>query len=199
MVRFDTQEPIRMRHAAVTIACALMLSACNEAAEVSARNASVEQVAEQVRTATKDEMFIRPGKWQSKVTIEDVSMPGIPPEMAQQMKAMIAQREQQTPEQCLTEETAREEFFGGKNNACRYEHFNMSGGKIDAKMRCQANGATQIMAMNGTYSPDSYSMRMATRSEAAAGAAGGMEMKMRVDSKRIGDCGAQAGGSTAGG
>lgn len=185
-----------MRHAAVTIACALALTACDGApeAEVSARNASVEQVAEQVRTATKDKMFIRPGKWQSKISIEEVSMPGLPPEMAQQMKAMIAQREQQSPEQCLTEENTREEFFGGKNDACRYDHFNMSGGKIDAKMRCQANGATQVMAMDGTYSPESYSMRMTTSSEGAPGPAGGMEMKMRVESRRIGECDAKAGG-----
>jgi hypothetical protein len=188
-----------MKHAAVLIACALPLAACNDGGqpEVEARNASVAEVAEQVRTATKEEMFVRPGKWQSQITVEEISMPGIPPEMAQQMKAMIAQREKQSAEQCLTEENARrpkEEFFAGKNNACRYDHFKMGGGKIDAKMRCQASGVTQIMEMDGTYSPESYTMRMATRSDGGQGAAGGMQMRMRVESKRIGECDAKAAG-----
>lgn len=187
-----------MRYAAVLIACALPLAACTEAGqpEVDARNASVEEVAEKVRTATGEEMFVRPGKWQSKVTIEDVSMPGVPPEMAERMKAMVAQHGKQPSEHCLTKENARrpkEEFFAGKNDACRYDRFQMGDGKIDAKMRCQASGATQIMEMDGTYSPESYTMRMATRSD-GAGRAGGMQMKMRVESKRIGECDAKAGG-----
>jgi hypothetical protein len=142
-------------------------------------------------------MFVRPGKWQSQITVEEISMPGMPPEMAQQMKAMIAQREKQSSEQCLTEENVRrpqEEFFAGKNNACRYDHFQMGGGKIDATMRCKASGVTQVMEMDGTYSPESYTMRMATRSDGGQGPAGGMEMRMRVESKRIGECDAKAAG-----
>lgn len=176
---------------------ALSLAACNSEpeAEVSARNASVEEVAQKVREATGgDEMFVRPGKWQSKVTIEDISMPGMPAEMAEQMKAAIAQNQERSSETCLTEEQARrpkEEFFAGKNNACRYEHFEMGGGKIDAKMRCSQGGATQIMEMDGSYSPESYEMRMSTKAEAGQGPAGAMTMRMRVDSKRVGECDAQ--------
>ena len=186
-----------MKMVIIPIAC-LLLIACNREPEVDARNASVEEVAEKVRTATRDEMFVRPGKWQSQVTIEEISMPGMPPEMAQQMKAMISQREKQGSEQCLTEEDARrpkEEFFAGKaNNACRYDRFQMGSGKIDATMRCQAKGVTQIMEMDGTYSAESYTMRMATRNDGGQAGAGGMEMRMRVESKRIGECDAKPAG-----
>ena len=178
-----------MRSAAVLTLCAALV-ACSNEPEVDARNATPEEVASQVREATDDEQFVRPGKWQSKVTIEQLEMPGMPPEMADNMKKMMAQHQERTTESCLTEEEAKrpkEDFFAGKDNNCRYEHFTMGGGKIDAKMRCSADGgASQVMEMAGTYSPESYQMRMATRTEGAG--TPGMTMKLKVDSTRIGAC-----------
>ena len=182
-----------MRLPALTAATLLAasLAACGSEPDVDARNASVEEVAEQVRSANSDQLFVRPGKWQSRVTIEDISLPGMPAEMVEQMKTRIAQQGQQNFESCLTEEEARrpqEDFFAGKNNQCRYDHFTMGDGKIDARMRCEQGGATQVMEMDGTYSPDSYAMRMSTSTQGGEGATGAMTMKMRVDSKRIGAC-----------
>lgn len=179
----------------VLLACAASLAGCDREPAVDARNASVEEVAEQVRDAAGgSELFVRPGKWRSEVTIEEVSMPGLPPEMAERMKAMVAQNQTRSFESCLTEEEARrpkEEFFAGKSNACRYDHFTMDGGKIDAKMRCEQQGVTQVMQMAGTYAPDSYRMRMSTSTEGGpAGSA--LTMRMRVDSKRVGQCGETA-------
>ena len=177
--------------------CALPLAACNSEPEVSARNASVEEVAEKVRDASggKD-LVIRPGKWQSTVTVEDISMPGMPPEMAKQMQSAIAQNRERSSEMCVTEEQARrprEEFFGGASKACRYERFEMSGGKIDATMRCAQDGITQVMEMAGSYSPESYEMRMSTKAEGAQGPAAAMTMRMRVVSRRVGECDSTAG------
>ena len=54
----------------------------------------------------------------------------------------------------------KEDFFAGKNNDCRYDHFTMGGGKIDAAMHCGGkDGESQVMQMAGTYSPDSYQMQ----------------------------------------
>ena len=92
---------------------------------------------------------------------------------------------------CLTEEDVKQpegKFFTG-NDQCRYDHFTMSGGKIDAAMRCDATGGgTQVMTMKGNYSPESYSMRMEMKTSGGQGAAGAMTMRMRVDSKRVGAC-----------
>ena len=173
----------------VLLACLAPLAGCGSEPEVDARNASVEEVAEQVSSAAGNGQFVvRPGKWQSQVTIEQIEMPGMPAEMAERMKGMMAENQQRNFESCLTEEEARkpkEGFFAGSNNNCRYDHFTMSGGKIDARMRCEQQGVTQVMAMQGTYSPDSYQMRMSTSTE---GGAQGMTMRMRVDSKRVGPC-----------
>ena len=175
-----------MNKIALVIACTLPLAACNSEPEVSAENASAEDVAQQVRDAGGAGAFVNPGKWQSTVTIEEMSIPGMPPEAAAQMKGMAGR--QQTHETCLTAEEAKrpkEDFFNAGKN-CRYERFDMGGGKIDAVMKCSEGGGTHTMTMNGTYSGDRYDMRMAM--EAGAGGEQGMGMKMRVEARRVGEC-----------
>ena len=180
--------------AAALLACALPLAACNSEPEVSATNASVEEVADKVADAGAGANFIRAGKWSSTVTMEEVSAPGMPPELAERMKGATGAAAGKTYESCLTEEEAKapkEDFFAGKNASCRYDHFNMGGGKIDAKMRCSQGGMSQVMEMAGTYGPERYQMRMATKMEGAGGPVEGMTMKMRVDAKRVGVCDAK--------
>lgn len=181
-----------MRYATILLAAAFPLAACSQEPEVDARNASVEEVAEQVREAGESDRFIRAGQWVSTVTIDEVNAPGMPPQATQQMRSMMGEGRQF--ESCLTEADARrprEDFFAGTNDQCRYEHFTMRAGKIDARMRCAQGDVTQVMEMDGSYSPDSYEMRMATRLEGAPEPASGMTMKMRVEAKRIGECTAE--------
>ncbi len=180
-----------MKPAAVLLACALPLAACSTEPEVSARNATVEDVAEQVADASGGDSFVRPGKWRSRVQIEEFELPGAPPAAASAMRNM--QERAQVHESCLTAEQAKrpkEDFFAGSNKNCRYDHFNMGGGKIDAVMNCTGEGMTQTMAMQGTYGPDAYQMRMSMKAD--SGPAGGMTMKMRVDAKRVGECDGKA-------
>jgi hypothetical protein len=184
-----------MRHAAVLIACALTMGACNKSPEVKARNATPAEVAEQVRASGGDQSLIHPGLWESKVTIEKLEMPGMPPEMAGRMKTMMAQNQEHDFKSCVTAEDVKkpkEDFFAGKNNECRYDHFTMGGGKIDAEMHC---GKGQIMKMAGTYSPDSYQMQTSMIAAADKGdeGPGGMNMQMRIESKRVGECSAKQG------
>jgi hypothetical protein len=180
---------------AVALVPLIFLAACGPEPDVDARNASVDEVAEEVRKAGNSERFIGPGRWVSTVTFEEMTAPGMPPQAAEQMKQMMGQGQQF--ESCLTEEEAdrpSEEFFAGSSNdQCRYEHFTMGNGKIDAKMRCEQGGVTQVMAMEGSYSPDSYQMRMTTSFEGAPEPASEMRMRMRIDAKRAGECEAAAG------
>jgi len=105
---------------------------------------------------------------------------------------MMAQNQPKASRSCLTPEDVKkpkEDFFAGQNKGCRYDRFTMGDGKIDAVMRCGGEQATQVMHMAGTYSPDSYQMKMSSKVEAAAkGAEGSMEMRVRVDARRIGEC-----------
>lgn len=183
-----------MNRLAVAIACAVPLAACNSEPEVNARNASVEDVANQLAEAGGSESFVRPGQWRAQITIEQFDIPGAPPEAATAMRGMTGKP--QVHESCLTPEQARrpkEDFFAGAGKNCRYHHFDMSGGKIDAMMNCTGEGMAQTMTMKGTYGPDDYQMQMAMKADApAAGPAGEMTMKMRVEARRIGDCDGKA-------
>lgn len=169
------------------------LGACNQGPEVHEKNASVEDVAGKVREATGGQ-FIRAGEWKSTSAIEEMTVPGLSAEESARMKQVMATSGIHEFTTCLTEEDVKQpegKFFTG-NDQCRYDHFTMSRGKIDAAMRCQNGGGVQVMTMTGTYAPDSYQMRMEMKGGGAPGANGAMTMRMRVDSKRIGECSAKS-------
>ena len=173
---------------------ALVLGACNKSPKIDAKNATPAEVAQQVRESGADQSTVRPGLWQSKVTIEKFEVPGMPPEMAGRMKAMMAENQPHDFETCLTAEDVKrpkEDFFAGKKSECRYENFTMGGGKIDATMHC---GKGNTMQMAGTYSPDSYQMQTSMKAAPDRPDAGsGMQMQMRIESRRVGECSAKQG------
>lgn len=179
-----------MNRAILLISLALPLAACGSEPDVDVRNASVEEVANEVAGASRDEeFFVRPGKWRSSMAFEEISAPNMPPRVAEQMKQSMAAR--QSFENCLAPADARrprEDFFTGADKSCRYDHFKMGNGKIDARMRCSQGDTSQLMEMAGTYSPDRYSMRMTTTMQGMPGPAGEMRMRMRVDAERVGEC-----------
>ena len=181
-----------MHRTALVIAGIAALGACNKQPEVKAKNASVAEVAEKVRKAGASESFVRPGMWESKVTIERFDVPGMPAEMAGRMKTMMAQNQEHGFQTCLTAEDVKrpkEDFFAGKNNECRYDHFTMGGGKIDAEMHCGGkHGESQVMQMAGTYSPESYQMQTSMKMKGGETPEGAMAMTMRIEARRAGDC-----------
>lgn len=176
-----------MRAILLAGACGLALTACNQGPEVREENASVAEVAKEVADAGGAASFVRPGRWESKVTIEEMKIPGMSPEAASQMPSFEGRV--QTSLNCLSEEEAKrpkEDFFTGENKNCRYDRFTMAGGKIDAVMKCTQNGGTHTMTMQGSYSPTTYNMRMSMQGEGEGAA--GIAMKMRVDAKHTGQC-----------
>jgi hypothetical protein len=174
----------------ILIAGIAALAACDKGPDVNVKNASVGEVAEKVREAAGSGSLVEPGKWQSKVTVLEVDMPGMPPQFAQRMKETIGKVQATTTETCLTEadvKKPKEDFFAGRSKNCRYEHFTMSGGTIDAAMTCTAQqGGTMTMTVNGTYASDSYDATMAM--DMAGGRQRGMHMKSRIESHRLGEC-----------
>lgn len=179
-----------MKHSLVLVAGAVTLAACNKGPDINVRNAGVGEVAQKVREAAGNESFIAPGKWRTRVTLLDVEIPGMPAQMARQMKESMARMQEHGHESCLTEadvKRPKEDFFAGKSNECRYDHFTMSGGKIDAVMRCEGKGpGAMTMTINGTYSRDSYSADMSM--DVRNGREGGMRMRSRSEARRIGEC-----------
>ena len=178
-----------MKQLYLLVAGAAALAGCDNSPGVHADNASVAEVQNKVAAAGGSERFVRPGRWESKVTVEEMVIPGMSGDVAGQMQASMGKV--QTHATCLTPEEAKrpqEDFFTGDNQSCRYDHFDMSGGKIDAKMKCEQGPSASVMTLKGGYTPDTYDMQMAM--EAGGGGAGsaGMRMKMRVEARRVGEC-----------
>jgi len=182
-----------MKTALCVIASVLTLSACNKGPDVSLKNASVGEVVEKVRESAGDEGFVEPGKWQTKITVLDVNIPGMPPQMAQQMKQSMGKMQEHSYETCLTEadvKRPKEDFFAGRHNECRYDHFTMSGGTIDAVMHCAGKpSGAMTMTIKGTYSRESYEATMAM--DVSGGRDGGMKMQSHSQSHRVGQCTAE--------
>ena len=185
-----------MKYAALIIACALPLAACNKSPQVNEKNASVADVANAVsKSGIAGESFIRAGQWQVKGTLEEMNVPGMPPQAQAEMKRVMGQVQNNSFEYCVTPEEAKHpggKMFTGKDNGnCRYDHFKMGDGKFDAAMRCEGSTRAQVMtmAMNGTYSPDAYTSHVSM--DVQGGPQGSMTMKMRSEAKRIGECTAE--------
>ncbi|MFL6758462.1 DUF3617 domain-containing protein [Sphingomonas sp.] len=171
---------------AVSVLC---LAGCNKGPTVELKNASGNQVSNAVTRSgvmTSGSM-IEPGLWQSKVTVLEMNVPGMPPQYAEKMKQSMAEHRNEGRKHCVTEadvKKPKEDFFGA-DKSCRYGHFTMGGGKIDIQMVCREENMTQTTNMAGTYTPTSYSMDMSSN---GSGPQNGMTMKMHIDAQRVGEC-----------
>jgi hypothetical protein len=179
-----------MKHAVCVIASVICLGACNKGPSVELKNATGTEVAAAVKQSgvMNTESMIEPGLWQSKTDVQEMTMPGMPPEFAAKMKQSMAQSRNETSSHCVTADEVKkpkEGFFGG-DKSCKYQHFTMGGGKIDAQMVCSEEGSTQTTSLSGTYTSTSYAMDVS--STGSGGPQNGMSMKLHVDSKRIGEC-----------
>ena len=179
-----------MKTAVCVLASVLCLTACNKGPEVNLRNATGNQVNQAVRQSgvMSGDSMIRPGLWESKLTIQEMNLPGVPAQYLDRMKQSIAEHRNGSSKHCITEADVRkpkEDFFSGDKN-CKYDHFTMGGGKIDIAMVCHEEDSTQTMSGNGSYTPTSYSIE--TSVNETGGHQNGMAMKMHVDASRVGEC-----------
>lgn len=178
-----------------TIALAVLaLAACNKEPEVKVKNATPEQVAAKVREARAGETRLEPGEWQIVSKLSLVEAQGVPAAAAAQMKT--AMQRSSTDKQCLTPEQVERPnsglFAGRENSRCKYDSFEMSGGKIKAVMHCPgAAGGEMRMTMDGSYAPKSYQVD-ATMDMAMPGEGQKMKMTMQSIGTRLGDCPAGA-------
>lgn len=169
-----------------------LVAGCHKGPEVHADNAIVAEVRDKVQAATANGAgWLKPGAWKATMTMDEMSLPGLPPEAAARMKQVTASAHDM--DSCLTPEQARKpgaDFWGGKEKNCQYDHFDMADGKIDIAMTCSGDAegrGAMTMAMNGRYAPDDYHLAMQSRAETGPGGMGPMTMKMHLDAKRVGD------------
>ncbi|HEY8433000.1 MAG TPA: DUF3617 domain-containing protein [Sphingomicrobium sp.] len=179
-----------MKYAVCVLASVACLTACNKGAEVNLKNATGNQVTEAVKQSgvmTSGQM-VEPGLWESKVTVQEMNIPGMPAQYADKMKQSMAEHRNDASRHCIKPEDVKkpkEDFFGA-DKSCKYDHFTMGGGKIDIAMVCHQEDTTQNMNVSGSYTPTSYSID--TSMTGSGGGQNGMTMKMHVDANRVGEC-----------
>lgn len=158
---------------------------------VALKNASIGEVQSQVAAAQGRGAVFQPGHWEGSVKIVDLALGGmdkLPPAIAERMKAKIASNTRFAS--CLTPEDAadaRKALAEHAQGDCRYEHFTMAGGAIDAALVCSGDGGSHRMTMKGSYTEASYHLVSQSVSERSGGL-GGMSMKMELDARRTGVC-----------
>ncbi|WP_448664887.1 DUF3617 domain-containing protein [Sphingomonas sp. CJ20] len=180
-----------MKHLTFVLPAIAMLAACNSQPTVKAENASVADVA----AATKDAVKLEPGKWETSMQVLSVEGPGLPPQMAEQMKSAKMQK----VETCLTKEQADQppqDMFGAAKN-CTYEKFEMGGGKLEGMLVCKdmpgMPKANMRATMSGNFASTSYDLTSESTMTMPAmpgGPAGGgtVTTKTKIAGKRIGTC-----------
>jgi hypothetical protein len=173
-----------MRPAALMPLACLLLAACGSGDKIDARNEEPAAVAEKVAASG---MTPRPGSWEGTFRITSLDMPGLPPSVREEMnKSMGAAQRHFT---CLTPEQAAKpdaRFFQKAAEGCTYERFVMADGKIDAVMNCTPGSGPTKMAMQGTYNPDTYNLKITGSGEMAKGMS--MNIAMDVTSRHVGAC-----------
>ena len=179
-----------MKHGVCVLASIVCLTACNKGPTVELHNATGNEVAEAMTKAgvMNSDTMVQPGLWQSKATVLEMNMPGIPAQYAAQMKQSIAEHRNETSSHCIKPEDVKkpkEDFFGA-DKSCKYDHFTMGGGKIDVAMVCREEETTMNTQVSGSYTPTSYSIDSSMTG--TGGRENGMSMKMHVDAKRVGEC-----------
>lgn len=102
---------------------------------------------------------IKPGQWETSNVITAIDMPGDPGGVA---KSMVGKTT--VVKSCITAAQAAsgpESLFKATGGKCRYDRFNLAGGRVDAAMSCGPVGMSSTMS--GTMTPTSYQVTGRTK------------------------------------
>ncbi|MFT4053540.1 MAG: DUF3617 domain-containing protein [Novosphingobium sp.] len=174
----------------IAVAGALALAGCGSKDDEGAGGAakSVEEVKQEAAKLDTPQ----PGQYRQTVEITRLEMPGMPKAAADQMKTMIAAKQDSTI--CLTRADAekgyRDMFRGvGKGNECAYSKFDVDGGRLDARMDCQsADAGKSTMLLKGTVRRDGSDVTVDMDTTGGPEPTGSMKMTMHLTTTRLGDC-----------
>jgi hypothetical protein len=182
-----------MRAYVTGLAAVLALAGCKQEAAPDAPKTVAEAVRESAGLPKPT-----PGLYRSEVELLSVDAPGMPPQMAEQMKAMMAKRSTTPNEFCLTGEEAAKGYeervkkLAGRPE-CKFDRYSADAGKLDAQLTCTgAGGVTSVMTMQGAMSPEGSDVTLGMNQSGGKLPGGGMKMTMRVKSQRVGECPAKS-------
>lgn len=172
----------------IALAAAALLGACSGAGKSDADGDGKVSLGEAAKQAEAQGMKPEPGLYKTTVTMTNLDIPGMPPEMKDHGAGLV-----RTLEDCLTTEEVDKGFEGmvkqGQDGECAYESFALSDGKIDAVLVCKAEGRAIRTSMSGTATSTGADL-VATTALEFDGASKGT-MTATIKHERIGQCPAE--------
>lgn len=180
---------MRLMLAAAPLA-ALILAGCGE-------DQGEPRTADEVLEVSKGLTKPKPGQYVSSAEVIEFSIPGLPAEQAERMKAMMGGMAGEETRYCLTpaeadkgfEDAVRKMGEGSNGMNCEFNRFDVSGSDLDAELACTGpQGMSATMKMDGTMAAESSSMNMEMTQKASAIPGGEIRIEMRMKSRRVGEC-----------
>ncbi len=171
---------------------AAFVASCSNEPDVELTNATPEEVAAKMKESGIASDMRQPGMWATTMTVTEMTVPGMPPEMVERMKATIGTGQRQ--EVCVTQaEIDKVDSFIGQNNAnCTFESYKVGGGKVAGKATCKPSPEmSQTMTMAGTYTKTTSDMTMTSEITGGPPEMSGTKTTMNIKSERVGDCPAE--------
>lgn len=172
----------------IALAAAVLLGACSGAEKSDADGDGKVSLGEAAKEAQAQGMKPEPGLYKTTVTMTNLEIPGMPPEMKDHGAGLV-----RTLEDCLTAEEVDKGFEAmvkqGQDGECAYETFALAGGKLDAVLVCKAEGRAIRTSMSGTTTSTGADLTATTAMEFDG--AGKGTMTATVKHERIGECTAE--------
>jgi hypothetical protein len=180
-----------MRFAILAPALSLLaLAACDSAGSGDDRGPkSLDEAKAEARQMQRPE----PGQYRQTTKVTRFDIPGAPPQMVEQIKAMM-EGQNNNVTYCLTEADAKkgfeEMFKKGREGECTYERFDASENSIDAIMVCKggADGGSARMTMNGTVGRTGSKVNVEVAQKNDSAPMGNANIAMELTTTRLGDC-----------
>ena len=138
-----------MRTIAAALIAAIALAGCDRH-EVNEVNASVDDVANALAEAGPS-VRLQPGRWETSGEIVALDAPGMPPQAQDMMKKQMTANAGRVAV-CLRQEDVEKPnagFFGQTSDDCRFDHYRMDRGSIDARMTCPSPSGALPRAFSG--------------------------------------------------
>lgn len=171
----------------------LVLAACSSeepAVDDTGADISIEEAVEVVE---KQGMKPEPGQYRSTVEVLEVSIPGLPENLADMAQQQMRQQMGgQSTLYCLTPEDVEKGYEEMARQSqeeanCTFSRFDVDGRDIDAEMVCNPSGQGEMtMTLNGTGTSTGSEMEMAMRGDLQG--MGEMTIRMKAMHERVGDC-----------
>ncbi|BBC72240.1 conserved hypothetical protein [Altererythrobacter sp. B11] len=170
---------------------AIALSACGGSAEEEATEGDGSVSVEQAQAAASGAIKPTPGQYQTNLELLEFDSAGLPENMKKVARDAVESGFAQGNSFCLTPEEAEngpEQMVKNlAENDCTIRKFDVAGGTVDTDMSCTApDGSKGDVKMAGTMTATTSEMIMDM--DQAVPRLGSVHMKVKVNSRRVGEC-----------